>query len=273
MIWIIAGTKDGRLLGARLADMMTEKGLGSVFMTVVSSYGKELAEHPGLIVEAGRLSEKDMESFIARHHIQLIVDASHPYAAEVTRSAWEAAARTHTDYIRYERPEVPLPSYDQLFVVSSEEEAASRALELGGPVLLTTGSKTLAAFSSLLEAGVKTYARVLPSSHVLSITESLGWRPDQIIAMEGPFSTDMNRVMIRDYGIRVLVTKNSGSVGGSDTKMEAAMAEHIAIIVIRRPRVAIPAKTCSSVEQALLAVKDWLGRKDFHGVYQESQSH
>ena len=119
MIWIISGTQDGRELGAELADRENLKNPDErkgILMTVVSQYGKVLAEHTGIDIEVGRFTKPDMVRIIHDKDIELIIDASHPYAAIVSETAFSACRETGIQYIRYERPEIPLPDYDKLYV-------------------------------------------------------------------------------------------------------------------------------------------------------------
>lgn len=256
MIWIIAGTQDGREIGARLADWMQaqpEGERGRILMTVVSQYGKVLAEHEGITIEVGRFTREDMLSEIRDKNIRVILDCSHPYAAVVSETAQAACAAAGIAYVRYERPGIALPDYEKLHVVQNEEEAAALAGALGESILLTTGSKTLSVFVRAEALQGKTlWARVLPLSSVVRMCEELGLKARQIIAMQGPFSYEMNRAMIRDFHADVLVTKNSGLVGGSDTKLKAAMDEHIHVIVIEKPKADLNgAPVFSSEEQVL----------------------
>lgn len=256
MIWIISGTQDGREIGARLADWAAaqpEAGRPQIFMTVVSQYGKILAAHEGITIEVGRFTKDDMLREIREKHVTVILDCSHPYAAVVSETARDAAREAGIAYVRYERPGVALPAYDRLHVVQTEEEAAALAGALGESVLLTTGSKTLPVFARAPALAGKTlWARVLPLSQVVAQCEALGLMAKHIIAMQGPFSYDMNRAMIRHCAADVLVTKNSGLVGGSDTKLKAAMDEGIHVIVIDRPKASLAgAPVFSSEEQVL----------------------
>lgn len=240
MIWVISGTQDGREIAGRLADQSEKLGKEEILMTVVSQYGKVLAEHRGIDIKVGRFKKEDMVRIIRENHISVILDASHPYAAIVSETAQAACRETGIHYVRYERPEVPLPHYGKLHEVENEEAAAKLAGRLGSHILLTTGSKTLPVFvKSPALRGKEIWARVLPTSQVLSLCESLGLRPKNIIAVQGPFSYEMNRATIRDYQIDVMVTKNSGLIGGSDTKIKAAMDAGISIIIIDRPRAEI----------------------------------
>ncbi len=267
MIWIIAGTKDGREIAAHLADSFQkrkEKGNGApdILLTVVSMYGKKLAMHEGIEVEVGRFTKEDMVSEIQKTGITAILDASHPYAAIVSETAWEAAAETGVSYIRYERPGVTLPKYEKLHIAADEAEAADIAGRLGHKILLTTGSKTLKTFvtsPALSEKDI--WARVLPTSGVLAECEAMGLLPKQILAIQGPFSYEMNRAMIRDYAIDVMVTKNSGAVGGSDTKLSAAVDAGILIVVIEKPKAPVSGIVLTDPEEAVRYMEE---QYEFH---------
>lgn len=240
MIWMISGTQDGREIGAKLADWMQKRPEGEreeILMTVVSQYGKVLAEHTGIDIEVGRFKQDDMERIIKEKGITVILDCSHPYAAIVSETARAACRNAGIHYVRYERPEIPLPAYDKLHHAKDEFEAAELAGKLGKSILLTTGSKTLATFvHAEALSGKDIWARVLPLSSVVKMCEDLGLSAKHILAIQGPFSYAMNRAMIEDYHADVMVTKNSGLVGGSDTKLKAAMDENIHVIVIDKPK-------------------------------------
>lgn len=256
MIWIISGTQDGREIGAKLADREIKKSMGKrqeILMTVVSQYGKVLAAHKGIDVKVGRFKQEDMIRIIKEKHILLILDASHPYAAIVSETARSACKEAGIDYVRFERPEISLPEYDKLYHAKDEFEAADIAGKLGKSILLTTGSKTLAAFARA-EAlkGKEIWARVLPVSGVIKLCEDLGMKAKNILAMQGPFSYEMNLAMIHDYKADVMVTKNSGFVGGSDTKLKAAMDAGISVIIIDKPAADLSGFPVFSTQQDIL---------------------
>jgi len=266
LIWIISGTQDGREIGAKLADREIKKSpekRQEILMTVVSQYGKVLAAHKGIDVEVGRFKQQDMVRIIKEKHITLVLDASHPYAAIVSETARSACKETDVDYVRFERPEISLPDYDKLYHVKDEFEAAEMAGELGKSILLTTGSKTLAAFvhAEALK-GKEIWVRVLPVSGVIKLCEDLGMKAKYILAMQGPFSYEMNLAMIHDYEADVMVTKNSGLVGGSDTKLKAAMDAGISVIVIDKPVTDLSGFPVFSTQQDILNYME-----EYYGFY------
>jgi precorrin-6A/cobalt-precorrin-6A reductase len=233
MILVIAGTKDGRELALRIA----ENGY-RVLVSVVSRYGGELVRQENLAVHTGALDAEGLADLIRQHGIKAVVDASHPYAANVSRNTLTACEQCGIKYLRYERPAVPLPVYDRLYVAADAAEAARLAANLGKVVFLTTGSRTLGVFKQAPAlAGHRLIARVLPDLEVLQECLSLGFSPADIVAVQGPFSHALNVALFSEFGAEVVVTKNSGEVGGSDSKFSAAMELGLPIVVIDRPTV------------------------------------
>lgn len=233
MILVIAGTQDGRELVQKILSMGYK-----VAASVVSSYGEKLLANgnDNLVINDKPLTEAELADYLKMHNVTVLVDASHPYAINVSKNAMLAARMTGVPYIRYERA-VSRLNYDKLQLVHSYEEAVKTIAKLGKNVFFTIGSRNLAKFTTAaaLKNNVIT-ARVLPSSEVIELCESLGLTPKQIVAMQGPFSTELNKAMFLKYQADVVVTKNSGSIGGTDTKIEAARALALPIVVIDRPK-------------------------------------
>ena len=118
-------------------------------------------------------------------------------------------------------------------VVDSCAQAASFLQKQRGNVLLTTGAKELGAFAALEPD--RLFPRVLPTHASLSACEALGIPHRNILALQGPFSQEMNAAMLAQYQIRWLVTKDGGAVGGYEEKYAAAQERGVPVILIRRP--------------------------------------
>lgn len=228
-ILLLGGTTEGRrILGS---------GLPLIY-SVTTDYGAEAAAGVGNAdVLLGRMDASAMEAFIKEHDVAGVIDATHPYATEVTKNARLACKRTGSPYVRVVREPVGI-NEDEVCVVSSFEEAVEC---LNGPrygeanVLLTVGSKELSRFTKVLGYKERLFARVLPASGVIEACERLGLDAGHIVAMQGPFSAAMNKAMLEMTRARVLVTKDSGVSGGLEQKLEAARACDVGVILIRRP--------------------------------------
>ena len=233
MIFVAAGTKDGR----ELALSLVSAGF-SVVVSVVSQYGRELLEKcgEGLIINDKPLDGDGLAVYMARQQIEVFVDASHPYAAGVSKNAMLACRRLNIPYIRYERPRAKT-LYDKVHLVADYEEAAKCAVSLAKNIFLTTGSRNLKNFcTSPYLAGCTVTVRVLPSAEVIAECLELGLSPGNIVAMEGPFSQKLNEELFKKYNAGVIVSKNSGQTGGTDTKIAAAAALNLPVVIIDRPK-------------------------------------
>jgi len=246
MILVLAGTIDGRALAARLKQAGHQ-----LLVAVVSDYGRTLSELPGVDVHTGPLTAAGMRALITNKAITAIVDASHPYAVNGSVNAMEACEAEGIQYIRYERAEVNVPEYDRLYTVPDAGAAAKMAAGLGRVVFLTTGSRTLSIFKhEPALAGGRLIARVLPQPEVVAECIGLGFKPSDIVAMQGPFSLRLNVALFKEYDAEVIITKNSGTIGGADTKIAAAVELQLPIIVIGRPGVDYK-NLCSTHQQVI----------------------
>lgn len=233
MIFMLAGTSDAR----ELAIKIEEAGRKVIATVVTDSAAKTLTE-AGIQTNIGRLTAEQMAQFIQEYELQAIVDASHPFAEEASKNALLAASQTGIPYIRYERTSQSFTS-PLVTLVQDYEEAATLAAKKRGVILLTTGSKTLGVFTKHLLGleNTRVIARMLPRLDNMEKCQTLGLEQKDIIAMQGPFSKELNMALIHQFEVTLMITKESGKVGSVDEKLEAALACGIEIIMIARPKV------------------------------------
>jgi len=235
-IFLIAGTQDGR----KLAEFLSGKNF-DVTASVVSDYGRKLLETcAGVKINDKPLDCDELEKILRTEKFNCLVDASHPYAKNISANAIDAAKSAQVTYIRYERAEVAF-AYEKIFHVDSYEAAALKARELGKNIYLTTGSRSLKVFVDMLK-DCNVTARILPTAEVLTQCEELGLTPKQIVAIQGPFSTELNVELFKHASAQVIVTKDGGQIGGADTKLEAAKILGLPVVMIDRPKISYPNK-------------------------------
>lgn len=243
-IFLTAGTEDGR----KLAEFLTRHG-HNVTASVVSDYGKKiLQQYDGIKISDKSLNADELTENL-RGNFEILVDATHPYAVNVSQNAVDACRRAEIPYIRFEREEVEIDA-ENIFKVDSYESAAVKAAELGKNIFITTGSRNLKKFiDSPALKDCNLTVRILPTAEVLKECESYGLTPKQIIAMQGPFTTELNVETFKHCRAEVIITKNSGKVGGADTKLAAAKILNLPVVMIERPKIFYPnvAKTFDEV--------------------------
>ena len=249
MILVLSGTEEGKEIVRRLHD----EGL-SLLTTVATEYGKKMFEEIGLetVCIQGRLDVHGFTQLIKEKGIDTVIDATHPYAIEVSQNAMDACKRTNIRYLRFERQEIQIPIHPLIHKVKTIAEAVDKSMPLGKKIFLTTGISSVAKFI-LLKDIKELYVRILPMPEHIALCLDMGIPPTHIIAMHGPFSEDLNRAMFKQYHINTMVTKDSGEVGGVLEKVHAALKEGIDTIVIERPKLEFQQKYSSILEVVRVA--------------------
>lgn len=227
-ILIFAGTTEGRTLSETLAAA----GIAHT-VSVATEYGEMvMKEDPLVEIHRGRMDRDQMVEFIRNQGFSVIVDATHPYATVVTENIKAASQEADVSYLRLRRETVESEVDGDIRYFDSHEACAYALKDVQGNILLTTGSKDLAKYSCHDELRDRLYARVLPGFDSLEICVNNGICGKQIIALQGPFSIEMNEALIRQFDISCMVTKKSGKSGGYNEKLEAAKNCGIPVCVI-----------------------------------------
>ncbi len=222
---VFGGTTEGRLLSCEMARLGA-----AVTVCVATEYGKEeQGEQAGVEVRAGRLDGEQMRAAVAG--ADLCVDATHPYAAEASRNIRSACEQAGVRRLRLLREQSQLPAGAAVFPTAGD--AAAWLKDTKGNILLATGAKELGVFADL--GGERLYPRVLPLASSLDACAAAGVPRSNIVALQGPFSQELNEALIRQFRIRFLVTKDGGQAGGFQEKADAAAATGIQLVLIRRP--------------------------------------
>ncbi|NDI35513.1 precorrin-6A reductase [Chengkuizengella sediminis] len=234
MILVLAGTSDARELALQMKEMDIP-----LITTVVTENAAISMREVDLPVLVGRLSSDAMMELVKEKNIQMIVDASHPYAEEASKNAIHCAEQSRITYVRFEREGLEFTRHSLLHKVETYEQAAELAAQKQGVVMLTTGSKTLKTFTDkLIDLPDTTLVtRMLPRKDNLEKCEELGIQQKNIIAMQGPFSKKLNNALYDLYKVNVMITKESGKVGAVDEKVETALEMGIETIMITRPKI------------------------------------
>lgn len=234
MILVMAGTSDAR----ELALQIQQAGY-PLLTTVVTDSAARSMEEAGLPVMTGRLTAEALSALIREKGIRALVDATHPFAEEASKNAIAAAQTAEVPYIRYERDRISIENHPLITFADDYEQASELAASKGGVVMLTTGSKTLHIFAKRLLGlpGTTLVARMLPRLDNMEKCAELGVEQKNIIAMQGPFSRELNKALYAHYQVTLMITKESGKVGAVDEKLESALEMGIETIVIGRPAV------------------------------------
>lgn len=227
---IFAGTTEGRTISEYLASCKVP-----VTACVATEYGETLlTENEYLKVHAGRMDQEEIAAFIREKGAELVIDATHPYAAVVSENVAAACEREQVDYVRLIR-DSSAESVDQAVLVGSVDEAVEYLKKTEGNILATTGSKELLKYTQIPGFEKRVFARVLSTGEVAATCEKLGFVGKNLICMQGPFSEELNIAMLHQFDCKYLVTKETGKAGGFEEKLHAAKAAGATLVLVGRP--------------------------------------
>ncbi len=221
---IFSGTSEGHAL----CRFLSARG-AHADVYVATEYGRAVMEPlPGMTVHTGRLSAEQLSGEIGSG--ALVVDATHPYAREVSENL--RAACRDSAYLRLLRPCIEEAGVTRVPDAGAAAEWLNRN---ASRALLATGSKELHVFTSVSGYRKRLFPRVLPSAEAIAACTALGFPASHIIAMQGPFSKELNTALLKQIQADVLVTKDTGMAGGFAEKVAAAREASATVLVISRP--------------------------------------
>ena len=248
-VLLFAGTTEGRRIAAACRGRSLE-----LHISVATEYGKTLIEPaPNIHVTHGRKDAAGILELLRETGAELVLDATHPYAAEVTAALRSVCLSQGVEYLRVlrntERPD------DICIFKDSTADIVEYLNSVQGNILLTVGSKELAGYTKVTDFEKRVFARILSLPEAVRAAFDLGFAGRRLICMQGPFSEELNTALLRSLDIRYLVTKDTGAEGGFPEKIRAAKALGVTPIVLRRPC----AETGVSVEECLRELEKRFG--------------
>lgn len=178
----------------------------------------------------------------------LVVDATHPFAVQVSTHAVAAAGRTDSPLLRLQRPGWRAHERDQWWRVQTLGAAADLVPTLGRRPLITTGRSGLTAFTEHPGcAALDLLVRCVERPHEPTP------RKTTVLLARGPFTVADELTLMREHRIDVVVTKDSGGIDTS-AKLAAARALGLPVILVDRPT-APSAATVATVDETLAWVR------------------
>lgn len=264
----LAGNKDVNYI----THVYVTTEYGKELIIEFTAYEDSIDISDRLHIHVGKLDEDGILAELERIRPDIVIDATHPYARVVTHNIKDACNKCKVDYIRVLREESALPvecengseidnNYNECNILNENNqcsvntdlninisewpvyaESMKEVVALLNSsdyadknILFTTGSKNIPEYINIINYKQRVYLRLLPDPNMIKKAIDAGLLPAHLIGMQGPFSTEMNIALIRQFDIGVLVTKESGNSGGYNEKLMAGKQTGISVVVIKRP--------------------------------------
>ncbi len=210
-----------------------------VTLSTISDDSHLLPENQPITRKIGRMDQSEITSYLCATNFKAVICAVHPYAKQARENIIAACRDSFTLLYIYLRNNSSLKEYAQrveILPAPDHQQAAAIANSLPGNILLTTGSNNLKPYmQQITDSKNRLYARALNCPSSEQALHAAGIIPEHMILARGPFSTADNLELIRRFSIRVLITKDGGSEGGTPAKLEAAAQTSCKVILIGRP--------------------------------------
>ncbi|MBD3107728.1 precorrin-6A reductase [Bacillus sp. AGMB 02131] len=239
MILVIGGNKES----LDICKFLNEQSYAFIMIPIKSgeSVTFQFASH---IVQPP-INEEDWMHLYEKQGISLVIDASYPFASTISKYALDTCKKMHIPCVRYEHD-----SHNQeesIDIVQSIQRACELAEPLGERIFLTASSKNLQEYMERLP-DKHIIANVLPVSEIIHYCESIGLFAEQIVALKGPFSKELNKELFKWAKADVVITSDSDKLEDIDEKIEACKELDIPCIIVQAPHATYPEKVSSMKE-------------------------
>ena len=236
-ILLLGGTKDS----INIIEHVKNNYDIYILTTTTTEYGARLAREGGSDDTIARPLPKDeIIRILTDGEFDILIDATHPFAEHITQTSASIADELKMPYIRFERPTTNFKGMDisHIHYVNSFDDAGKLIADKfkQGNVLHFAGANTMEDVLKYVSTE-RFYPRILKVESSLEKCRKLNVPEDHIIPMTGAASLEENITLIEEYDAGVMITKESGEVGGVIEKIQAAKEKDVAVVMIQRPKI------------------------------------
>ncbi|WP_283389874.1 precorrin-6A reductase [Methanobrevibacter woesei] len=235
-VFLMGGTKES----IEIIKFIKNNFNSYILTTTTTEYGSKLAIDGGSDATIAKPLPKDeiINILNGKTNFDIFIDATHPFASHVTNTAIEVSKICKIHYIRFERPTSNFENIDdsRVIQVNSFDDAGKLIAEKYNQsnVLHFAGANTMETILKYVSPEYF-YPRILEVKSSLEKCEKLGIKKDHIIPMKGTSTIEENEKLIEKTDAAVIITKESGDIGGVISKIEAANSKNIDVVLITRP--------------------------------------
>ena len=220
-VLILGGTGDAAQLVAHASALP-----GLEVITSFAGRVRQPVTPAGRVRMGGFGGTAGLIHYIREHQVDLLIDATHPFAAHMSQHAADAALACGVPHLMLVRPAWDPVEGDRWLSVESMAAAVERLPEVARRVFLTIGRQELAAFASLQDLWflMRMIDPPVPDTPV---------PPGTLVLARGPFALDDERQLLQTYAIEAIVSKNSGG-DATYAKIIAARERGLPVVMIQR---------------------------------------
>jgi len=249
---ILGGTREAYQLAENLDAKLPHEKIN--FISSLAGTTKKPNIPEGKFRTGGFGGLAGLKNFLVKEEISLLLDATHPFAENISKNAFLASSDLGLPFLVLNRPPWVKQSKDQWIEVSSLKNAVkylknvekkTGSLFSMGSIFLTTGNKELWLFQNSLNYHF--LVRTVEEPELVS-----EWPQATFLKDRGPYTLENEIKLLKKHKISMLVAKNSGGIS-TYAKIEAARYFKIPVLMVRRPEL-ITAKSCQTVNEAV----DWV---------------
>jgi precorrin-6A/cobalt-precorrin-6A reductase len=241
---ILGGTGEAVELAARAVKIA-----GLQVISSLAGRTQHPVDLPGLSRIGGFGGEQGLIDYLRSHQIDLVIDATHPFAPQISWNGARAAAACNLPWLRLERPAWPKVEGDRWLSVANHEEAAALLPGLARRVFLTIGRQELGHYAHLTDLWFLMRSIDPPVNVAMP--------PGEVILAKGPFSSEAEQKLLISYGIEAIVSKNSGG-NATYGKIAAARELTLPVVMLERPSTP-PGGLVTTVVAAIQWLKEMMG--------------
>lgn len=245
---IFGGTTEGR----KLCEFCADHAIPIRYCVATEEGAHPVEPLADVNIHVGRLSSDEMAALLANDNPLLMIDATHPYAVDVSNNVAAAARHLNLPLLCVARNS---GEEDGCLYFKDMESLLTWLHKQSGNIFVTTGSNHAGAFTKLEDFQSRVWLRIMPSLNSLRDCLALGYRPQRLICMQGPFPEELNCAMFQAADAKILVTKNSGDIGGFCEKVRAAKSLGMVTAVLARPKEAKGSVSLDEACEKLLELK------------------
>ena len=244
-ILILGGTQEA----FQLAEQLAERG-GIDFISSLAGRTREPRMPQGAARTGGFGGVEGLARYLRQERITHLVNATHPFAAQISANAVAAAEAADIPLLRLLRPAWTARPDDRWLAARHAAEAAELCRREGGRIFLTLGSGELDAFAEIHNAHFLV--------RMVDAPEQLPLRDYRVLTARGPFSLQDEQRLLAEHHIGLVVAKNSGGEA-TYAKLDAARRLGLPVVMIERPAIALDPR--SPAVAGVADVMAWITRQ------------